>query len=69
MDPMSWVNIDSIVFPFLARKNTTMNNIIMINDVHASRARSNIDVGYGQAHLWVVQLGRSHLDFPRFIKL
>jgi hypothetical protein len=41
---MQWVNIDSIVFSFLARKNTTMNNILMINDVHANRARSNIDV-------------------------
>jgi hypothetical protein len=41
---MQWVNIDSIVFSFHAKKNTTMNNIIMIIDVHASRARSNIDV-------------------------
>jgi hypothetical protein len=44
VDPMQWVNIDFIMFSFPTRKNTTMNNIIMINDVHASWARSNIDV-------------------------
>jgi hypothetical protein len=41
---MQWVNIDFIMFSFPTRKNTTTNNIIMINDVHASWARSNIDV-------------------------
>ncbi len=33
-----------LFFSFLAMKNTTMNNIITINDVHVSRARANIDV-------------------------
>ncbi len=41
---MQWVDIDSIVFSFPTRKNTTMNNIITISDVHASRATTNINV-------------------------
>jgi hypothetical protein len=41
---MQWVDINSIVISFLARKNTTMNNIITISDVHASWGRTNIDV-------------------------
>jgi hypothetical protein len=41
---MQWVDIDYIVFSFLARKNTTMDNIIMIYDLHASWAGANIDV-------------------------
>jgi hypothetical protein len=44
MDPMQWVAIDSIAFFFPARKNTTMNSIITINDVHANLGRTNIDV-------------------------
>jgi len=32
------------VFSFPTKKNTTMNNMIMINDVHASQARTNINV-------------------------
>jgi len=43
-DPMQWVDIDSIAFSFPTRKNTTMNNVVMISDVHASQARANIDV-------------------------
>ncbi len=35
-DPMQWVDSDSIAFSFHARKNTTMNNIITINDVHVN---------------------------------
>jgi hypothetical protein len=41
---MQWVDIDSIAFSFPIRKNTTMNNIITISDVHASWGRANIDV-------------------------
>ncbi len=36
LDPMQWVDIDFIAFSFPIRKNTTMNNIITINDVHVS---------------------------------
>jgi hypothetical protein len=41
---MQSIDIDFIAFSFPAKKNTTMNNIIMINDMHVSRARGNIDV-------------------------
>jgi hypothetical protein len=41
---MQWVDIDSIAFSFLVRKNTTMNNTITISDVHGSQAKTNIDV-------------------------
>ncbi len=33
-NPMQWVDIDSIAFSFPTGKNTTMNNIITISDVH-----------------------------------
>jgi hypothetical protein len=36
LDPMQWVDIDFIAFSFPIRKNTTMNNIITISDVHVS---------------------------------
>jgi hypothetical protein len=35
-DPMQWVDIDSIMFSFLVRKSTTMDNMITISDVHDS---------------------------------
>jgi hypothetical protein len=35
-NPMQWVDIDSTAFSFPTRKNTTMNNIITISDVHVS---------------------------------
>ncbi len=41
---MQWVDIDSIGFSFHIRKNTMMNNIVMISDVHVSRTKANIDV-------------------------
>jgi hypothetical protein len=41
---MQWVDVDSISFSFLVRKNTTMNNTITISDVHGSWAKTNIDV-------------------------
>ncbi len=41
---MQWVDIDFIAFSFLARKNTTLNNIITISDVHDSQIKTNIDV-------------------------
>jgi len=41
---MQWVDIDFIAFSFLARKNTTFNNIITISDVHDSQIKTNIDV-------------------------
>jgi hypothetical protein len=41
---MEWVDIDSFAFSFPTRKNKTMNNIITINDVHASQATTNINV-------------------------
>jgi len=41
---MQWVDIDSIAFSFLVRKNTTMNNTITISDVHGSQVKINIDV-------------------------
>jgi hypothetical protein len=40
---MQWVNIDSIAFSFIVRKNTTMSNNITISDVHGSQAKTNID--------------------------
>ncbi len=36
LNPMQWVDIDYIAFSFHAKKNTTMDNIITISDVHAS---------------------------------
>ncbi len=44
VNPMQWVDIDYVVFSFPTRKNTTMNNVITISDVHASRATTNINV-------------------------
>ncbi len=44
VDLIQWVDIDSLAFSFLVRKNTTMNNTITINDVHGSWAKTNIDV-------------------------
>ncbi len=44
VDLMQLVDIDSISFSFLVRKNTTMNNTITISDVHGSWAKTNIDV-------------------------
>ncbi len=41
---MQWVDIDSIVCSFLAKKNTNMNNIIRINYVHDNQTKTNIDV-------------------------
>jgi hypothetical protein len=34
--PVQWVDINSIAFTFLARKNTTMNNTITIDDMHGN---------------------------------
>ncbi len=41
---MQWVDIDFVAFSFLARKNTTLNNIITISDVHDNQIKTNIDV-------------------------
>jgi hypothetical protein len=42
---MQWVDIDYIVFSFLPRKNTAMDNIITICDLHVNQIRANIDMG------------------------
>ncbi len=42
--PNAMGDIDFTAFSFPTKKNTTMNNIITINDVHASWTRANIDV-------------------------
>jgi len=52
---MQWVDIDSIIFSFHARENTTMDNIIMINDLHASQARTNIDVPNEINHMYHIK--------------
>jgi hypothetical protein len=36
LDPMQWVDIVFIMFSFPTKKNTTMNNILTINDMHVS---------------------------------
>ncbi len=48
---MQWVDIDSITFSFHARTNITMDNIIMISDLHVSQAKANIDVAYEINHM------------------
>jgi hypothetical protein len=45
------VDIDSIAFLFCARKNTTMNNTIIISDVHGTWAKVNIDVANEVNHI------------------
>jgi hypothetical protein len=49
-DLMQWLNINSIAFSFPSRKNITINNTITINDVHASRARANIEEANAHNH-------------------
>ncbi len=44
IEPNAMVDIDFIVFSFPAKKNKTMNNITMINDMHVNRVKANIDV-------------------------
>jgi hypothetical protein len=44
VDPMQWVDIDSIAFLFCARKNTMVNNTITISYVHVTWAKVKIDV-------------------------
>jgi hypothetical protein len=39
---MKWVDIDSFSFSFFARKNATMNNTIMIDDVHGSLLKQTL---------------------------
>jgi hypothetical protein len=48
---MQWVDIDCIGFSFLARKSTTMDNIITIGDLHPSQAKANIDVANEVNHM------------------
>jgi hypothetical protein len=41
----TWCNGWTLIWlPLLVRKNTTMKNLIKINDVHGSWARANINV-------------------------
>ncbi len=51
VDPMQWVDIDSIAFLFCARKNTMVNNTITISDVHVTWAKVNIDVANEVNHI------------------
>ncbi len=46
--PMQWVDINSIAFTFLARKNTTMNNTIIINNMHGNQAKATL--------MWLMKL-------------
>jgi hypothetical protein len=48
---MQWVYIDYIVFSFPAGKNTAMDNIIMICDLHVSQSKANIDMGNEINHM------------------
>ncbi len=41
---MQWVDIDTIAFSFPTKKNTTMNTITTIRDVHVSWAKTNVDM-------------------------
>ncbi len=50
-DPIQQADIDTIAFSLPTRKNTTMNNIITISDMHCSLVKSNIDVANEINHI------------------
>jgi hypothetical protein len=43
-NPKQWIDISSIIFSFPVKNNVTINNIIMINVNHATKAKQNLDV-------------------------
>jgi hypothetical protein len=56
---MQWVDINSIIFLFLARKNIPMNITITISDVHGNLIKINIDVANELNYIWYIKFWQS----------
>ncbi len=59
VNPMQWVDINSIIFLFLARKNIPMNITITISDVHGNLIKINIDVANELNYIWYIKFWQS----------